>query len=243
VPAGSEAVPLLAGQPAPGDFICLEVTDNGHGIPPEVREHIFEPFFTTKGTSGTGLGLSVIYGIVQEHSGGLSVESEVGRGSTFRVFLPALRVRLPIPVPDSVVESSKPSGTFRGRGEKVLLVEDEEAVNRLVRTALTQNGYLVTEAHSVSDAMTKFQQGSGRFDMVFSDAVLPDGNGVDLISIFRRQNPSLRVLLSSGYTDRSHLMEMAKQQQISFLPKPYSLPRLFQTVAEVMQDQRNHVLV
>lgn len=132
---------------------------------------------------------------------------------------------------------------MKGTGQRVLLVEDEEAVNRLVRTALSGNGYQVTSANCVRDAVEKFDANAGQFDMIFSDAVLPDGNGVDLISVFRDRNPSLRVLLSSGYTDRSHLMETARQHQISFLPKPYTLPKLFQTVAEVMQDQRSHMLV
>ncbi len=245
VDSNQESIPLVSGQKATGQFVCVSVTDTGHGIPPEIAERIFEPFFTTKGTDGTGLGLSVIYGIIQEHGGGLGLDTQLGVGTTFKVYLPALRASIPKLEAPPLPPDSPPSPqvTFKGSGQRVLLVEDEEAVNRLVRTALTQNGYQVTSANCVREAMEKFSASRGDFDMIFSDAVLPDGNGVDLISVFRGQNPRLRVLLSSGYTDKHHLMEMAKQQQISFLPKPYSLPRLFQTVSEVMQDQRCHMLV
>lgn len=240
----AEAIALCNGQKASGDFIRISVTDTGNGIPPEIADRIFEPFFTTKGVEGTGLGLSVIYGILMEHGGGISLESVPQRGTTFHIHFPGIQANLPKPeikAPATSSDASKPG--YKGAGQRVLLVEDEEAVNRLVRTALTQNGYQVTSANCVNDALDKFNGHERDFDMIFSDAVLPDGNGVDLIGVFRSRNPDLRVLLSSGYTDKHHLMEMARQQQISFLPKPYSLPRLFQTVAEVMQDQTSHMLV
>jgi PAS domain S-box-containing protein len=246
VQAANAKIPLIGGRIADsGEFVCISVRDNGTGIPPEVAERIFEPFFTTKGQEGTGLGLAVIYGILQEHQGGIDLETEVGRGTCFHIYYPAVRAEIPkqpTAEPQAGGAAPKPVN-HRGIGQHVLLVEDEESVNRLVRTALSQNGYLVTSANCVQDAVQKFQSGSGRFDMIFSDAVLPDGNGVELIAAFRHQNPALRVILSSGYTDRHQLMELAKQQQISFLAKPYSLPKLFQTVAEVMEDQRSHMLV
>ncbi|MBP7950458.1 MAG: response regulator [Verrucomicrobiales bacterium] len=242
VDPGRHSFHLLNSQQPSGEYVRISVTDTGAGIAPELLDRIFEPFFTTKGIEGTGLGLSVIYAIIQEHGGGLEIESAVGRGTTVHVYLPGLRGRVPKPV-QPAEEPAGGSASMKGTGQRVLLVEDEEAVNRLVRTALSGNGYQVTSANCVRDAVEKFDANAGQFDMIFSDAVLPDGNGVDLISVFRDRNPSLRVLLSSGYTDRSHLMETARQHQISFLPKPYTLPKLFQTVAEVMQDQRSHMLV
>jgi PAS domain S-box-containing protein len=122
-------------------------------------------------------------------------------------------------------------------------VEDEAAVNRLVRTALTQNGYTVTTASGVKEALALFNKAEGNFDMIFSDAVLPDGNGVPLPDIFLSRNPNLRALLSSGYTDRDSLMQRARQRRISFLPKPSTLPTLFHTVADVIKDQNTHLLV
>jgi PAS domain S-box-containing protein len=240
-----EAVPLCNGQRGQGQFICISLSDSGCGIPQEIADRVFEPFFTTKGTEGTGLGLSVIYGILQEHEGGISLQTAPGQGTTFSIYFQGLHANLPKPDTIAIagVTAAPTEKPFKGKGQRVLLVEDEEAVNRLVRTALTQNGYLVTSANCVRDAQEKFTGQQGDFDMVFSDAVLPDGNGVDLISEFKHRNPRLRVLLSSGYTDKHHLMDMAKQQEISFLPKPYSLPRLFQTVAEVMEDQHSHMLI
>ena len=243
VDASQEAVPLCSGQRGQGEFICISLRDTGGGIPQEIADRIFEPFFTTKGTEGTGLGLSVIYGILQEHGGGISLQTAMGAGTTFHIYFQGIHANLPKPESNSVAGATSNEKPFKGHGQRVLLVEDEEAVNRLVRTALTQNGYQVTSANCVRDAQEKFTGEQGNFDMVFSDAVLPDGNGVDLISEFKHRNPRLRVLLSSGYTDKHHLMDMAKQQEISFLPKPYTLPRLFQTVAEVMEDQHSHMLI
>lgn len=243
VNAAQEPVPLCNGQMGTGEYICISLQDTGGGIPQEIADRIFEPFFTTKGMEGTGLGLSVIYGILQEHNGGIRLQTAPQAGTTFHIYFSGLHANLPkteIPLGAAAATSDKP---FKGHGQRVLLVEDEEAVNRLVRTALTQNGYHVTSAACVREAYEKFSDEEGNFDMIFSDAVLPDGNGVDLISEFKHRNPRLRVLLSSGYTDKHHLMDTAKQQEISFLPKPYSLPRLFQTVAEVMIDQRSHMLI
>ncbi len=247
VTAPEHRVPLVGGRVADsGKFVRISVKDTGTGIPPDVAERIFEPFFTTKGTAGTGLGLAVIYGIMQEHNGGIELETEVGKGSCFHIYYPAVDAQLPkssAGEAPSAEPTSTRMGAFKGRGQHVLLVEDEESVNRLVRTALTQNGYTVTTAFCVKEAVEKFQANMGNFEMIFSDAVLPDGNGVELIAAFRNQKPALRVILSSGYTDRHQLMELARQQQISFLAKPYSLPKLFQTVAEVLEDQTSHMLV
>lgn len=238
-----EAIPLCNGQRGTGAFVRISVSDTGNGIPSAITDRIFEPFFTTKGMEGTGLGLSVIYGIMQEHGGGIRLSSAQHEGATFHIYFAGIKADLPKLGADPVSSQSHQSKSYRGSGQRVLLVEDEEAVNRLVRTALSQNGYNVTSANCIREAREKFTLQRGEFEMIFSDAVLPDGNGVDLISELKHSNPRLRVLLSSGYTDKHHLMEMARQQEISFLPKPYSLPHLFQTVAEVMQDQRSHMLV
>ena len=232
---------LIGGVSSGDRYAVITVKDSGCGIAKEIQDRIFEPFFTTKGMEGTGLGLSVIYGIVQEHQGGLRLESSSEKGTTFRIYLPAVAQEVAAPVPEAA--PAQPVKAPRGSGQRVLLVEDEESVNRLVRTALTQNGYTVTTAFCVKEALTKFDSVEGDFDMIFSDAVLPDGNGVQLLDIFLSRNPSLRALLSSGYTDRESLMQMARQRRISFLPKPYSLPTLFRTVADVMEDQNSHLLV
>lgn len=235
-------VPLIGGTASGGSFAVLSVGDTGCGISREIQERIFEPFFTTKGQEGTGLGLSVIYGIIQDHGGGIQLSSAPGQGTTFHIFLPAASAAALTATVESGGVSKAPAGGFCGHGERVLLVEDEEAVNHLVRTALSQNGYVVTAAATVKEAKALFDKSSGEFDMIFSDAVLPDGNGLQLLDTFLTRNPGLRALLSSGYTDKNSLLEMARNRRISFLPKPYSLPVLFQTVAEVMKDQNAHLL-
>ena len=234
-------VPLIGGSASAGSFAVLTVTDTGCGIPKDMQERVFEPFFTTKGKEGTGLGLSVIYGILQDHQGGIQLTSTPGKGTSFHIFLPATgRGAL---TPATVTVSDKGTvAKYRGQGQRVLLVEDEEAVNHLVRTALAQNGYTVTAAATAKEARARFDESSGQFDMIFSDAVLPDGNGLQLLDSFLTTNPGLRALLSSGYTDKNSLLEMARHRRISFLPKPYSLPELFQTVAEVMENQGTHLL-
>jgi PAS domain S-box-containing protein len=241
VDAARYPVPVIGGVASEGTYAVLTVTDTGCGIPKEVQDRIFEPFYTTKGMEGTGLGLSVIYGIIQDHQGGVQLSSLPGKGTTFHIFLPASRQAAPILPPEGTAKPLN-GAHFRGQGQRVLLVEDEEAVNHLVRTALTQNGYVVTSAANVREARALFDESSGQFEMIFSDAVLPDGNGLQLLDTFLTRNPALRALLSSGYTDKTSLMEMARHRRISFLPKPYSLPVLFQTVAEVMEDQNAHLL-
>ncbi len=239
VDASRHPVPLIGGTASAGSFAVLSVTDTGSGIPAEIQERIFEPFFSTKGTEGTGLGLSVIYGIIQEHGGGIYLDSAPGRGTTFHVFLPAMSAGTACPAPAQPAASKD---GFRGNGQRVLLIEDEDVVIRMVRTALSQNGYVVTTAACASEALQRFKEAEGAFEMVFSDAVLPDGNGLQLLDTFLTTNPGIRALLSSGYTDKSALLEMAQQRRISFLAKPYSLSTLFQTVAEVMADQNTHLL-
>ena len=234
-------VPLIGGSASAGSFAVLTVTDTGCGIPEDLMDHIFEPFFTTKGKEGTGLGLSVIYGILQDHQGGIQLTSTPGKGTSFHIFLPATGRGCLTPVAETVSDKGTVA-KYRGQGQRVLLVEDEEAVNHLVRTALAQNGYTVTAAANAKEARARFDESSGQFDMIFSDAVLPDGNGLQLLDSFLTTNPALRALLSSGYTDKNSLLEMARHRRISFLPKPYSLPELFQTVAEVMEDQGTHLL-
>jgi two-component system cell cycle sensor histidine kinase/response regulator CckA len=236
--AAESAIPLLDGSTARGPLICLSVEDTGSGIAPEIRDRIFDPFFSTKGNEGTGLGLAVIFSIVEHHHGGLDVESSVGRGTTFRVLLPASTTAAP----------AAPAGqasreTLRvGKGERILLIEDEEAVNRFVTTALSTHGYEVLSAPNVRDAWDVFERENGRFDMVFSDAVLPDGNGVELIGRVLETRPTMRTLLSSGHTDKEALLRLAVDRDISFLQKPYSLPDLLRVVDDVLHGTNEAVL-
>jgi two-component system, cell cycle sensor histidine kinase and response regulator CckA len=230
---------LTSGQPAQGHFVRLSVQDSGTGIPPEIRERIFDPFFSTKGHDGTGLGLSVIYSIVESHHGAIELESEIGRGTVFHIFLPVSEKRAERRDDNPKAATS---GMVKGHGQRILLVEDEEAVNRFVTQALKMNGYNVLSAACVREAMEVFNREQGQFDMVFSDAILPDGNGVELLSHILTHCPAMRALLSSGYTDKHALLELAAQREIAFLQKPYTLPDLLRTVADVIAGRRQSVL-
>ncbi|MGK0185654.1 MAG: PAS domain S-box-containing protein [Verrucomicrobiales bacterium] len=224
-----------------GDYVCIKITDTGVGIPQENLDRIFEPFFTTKGQEGTGLGLSVIYGIVEQHQGGIYVETEQGKGTTFLIYLPATSSPVPKPEePAQAMRRAQGDDSLRGKGERILLIEDEVGVIKFVSSALRSRGYKIVQAMNYKEALEQFD--AGEYDLIFSDAVLPDGNGVDLLDKFMDEKPETRALLSSGYTDKTALMQMVKEKEISFLQKPYSLPQLYRTVREVLDDHQSHLL-
>ncbi|CAN5209168.1 hypothetical protein BH23VER1_BH23VER1_10340 [soil metagenome] len=231
---------------APSDrgqsYVCVTVGDEGAGIEPDIADKIFEPFFSTKGNEGTGLGLSVVYGIVEQHGGGIQVRSKPGAGSQLSIYLPAAHPATALPTAAATERLKPKGGSVRGRGEKILLVEDEISVIQFVSQALAQNGYEIVKATCFQDALLAFDAHGGDFDMIFTDAVLPDGNGVDLLERFLTQRPAAKALLSSGYTDKDSLLELAKEKDITFLQKPYALPILFQTVRDVI-DQRTRAVL
>ena len=218
-------------QPRPGRFVCLSVEDTGVGMDESTMDRLFEPFFTTKESGkGTGLGLSVVFGIVQEHEGWINVQSEPGWGSTFKVYLPAspLKARnrtmpaLSTPMP-------------QGRGEGVLLVEDNHDTRTVAARALSENGYLVFEAPNMKGALEVFEREEGNVHLVFSDVVLPDGTGLGLVDQLLTRQKDLRVLIGSGYTDERGQAPLARQRGFRFVHKPYSLPSLLQTVRSVLE--------
>ena len=217
----------------PGPFVCLRVADTGAGMEEEVREQVFEPFFTTKEVGkGTGLGLAVVYGIVQAHEGWIAVQSEVGEGTEFEIFLPAL-------VSQEEVGGSPEEADFalqdQGQRERILLVEDEDELRERMEKLLVRQGYQV-EAHSTADgAREAFRHVGGNFDLVLSDVVLPDGRGNELVSEFRSQNPDLPVLLSTGYTDERLDLESLRHQDIPFLQKPFAVADLLEQVRRLLE--------
>ena len=211
----------------PGTFVCLVVRDTGVGMNEETMSHIFEPFFTTKGPhGGTGLGLAVIYGNVKQHDGWINVESEPGRGTTFRIYIPetsgapeVARQR------DELVASDA-----RGHGEKILLVEDEELIRGLAARALRERGYSVVEARTAEEALDLMKRADDGFDLVFSDVVLPGMSGVQLADTLLAEDPDSRILLCSGYADRRSQWSQISERGLPFLGKPYSVVDLLKTV-------------
>ncbi len=215
-----------------GKAVCMLVQDSGSGIDPETLNKIFDPFFSTKGPGGgTGLGLSVVHGIVEQHDGWLTVDSEIGKGTRFRVFFPSV---------SDVIEVEKVETfhikAFRGNRERILLVEDEEDVRKFIGKILRWYNYIVIGAESATEAMTKFDAEDGNFDLVLSDVVLPDQNGYDLVRKMMKKEPGLRVLLSSGYMDEKVGREKIEAQDIPFLQKPYDLHELLKSIQKVLKN-------
>ncbi|MEM0895314.1 MAG: response regulator [Verrucomicrobiota bacterium] len=250
IEADNARLSLISEDNPRGNYVYIEVADTGCGMDQELMQSIFDPFYTTKGLDGTGLGLSVVYGILEQHNGGVVVDSVIGNGSVFTVFLPATAESV-APEPDqqnsmaltAPTRSTSARDLRRGEGERILLVEDEAGVSRFVSEALRKNGYNVLTAMNLREARSVFHAEGGNFDMVFSDAVLPDGNGLQLLDEVLNSHPHIRTLLSSGYTDKHAVLEILKQRPVSFLQKPYSLPKLISTVSSLLQNEEREPLV
>ncbi len=214
-----------------GNFVCISVEDSGLGMDEETRSHVFEPFFTTKGPgTGTGLGLAVVYGIVKQHDGWVEVESMLGQGARFRVFVPAVA---PDVVEKSQIEVSPDMP--RGSGERILVVEDEEAVLEFAVLALSEHGYVALPARSRKDAFEIFEREGRDFDLVFSDVVLPDGNGPRLVRELQELEPGIGVILTSGYTDEKAGWETIRESGYLYIQKPYSLSDLLWAMRETLE--------
>jgi len=221
----------------PGRFVVLAVIDSGTGIDADRLDHIFEPFYTTKEAGkGTGLGLAVVYGIVKQHGGWIVVDSLPGRGTTFKVYLPAVTENA---LPQGREEDA-PAAVSGGKGERILVVEDEEAVRSLIRDTLAQNDFEVFTAASVAEALEVFQRKNGQFDLLLSDVVLPgDRNGIELADAVLIDQPRLPVLLCSGYTDHKSQWPVIVERGFFFLQKPFNIVALLQAVREAINSNNS----
>jgi len=201
-----------------GDFLSVSVIDDGAGIAPEALPHIFEPFFTTKEVGkGTGLGLSQVIGFAKQSGGDISVASEAGRGTTFTLYLPRVsegRV---------AAEQIADDGPADGQGAYVLLIEDNEEVGRFATSALNELGYRSVLATNAQDALAMLETDAARFDIVFSDVVMPGMNGVECATRIRQNHPALPIVLTSGY---AHVLAENWQHGFELLHKPYSIEQL-----------------
>jgi two-component system, NtrC family, sensor kinase len=214
----------------PGSFVCLTVSDTGCGMDAATLNQVFEPFFTTKGTGkGTGLGLATVYGIVQRHDGWIEVDSEPGKGTRFRVFLPLQN--------GPATASVHAEITFRPPPQEpdqftVLVVEDEPAVREFVTTVLRLNSYRVVEATDGLEALEMWSRHAGQVDLLFTDMVMPNGlSGRDLAEKLQSESPSLKVVYSSGYSAETVGNEWLKEPGIDFLAKPYTVAALLRSVS------------
>lgn len=220
----------------PGEYVGIEVCDSGIGIPKENIQRIFEPFFSTKEVgSGTGLGLSTVYGIVRQTGGFISVDSAVGRGTVFTIYLPTHKVGAgeSVAKPDDLRED-KPGQDLTGAGT-ILLVEDEDAVRVFSARALRNKGYVVIEAHSGEEALTQLGKGDVKIDLTVTDVVMPQMDGPTLYTHIRKRWPDMKVIFVSGYTEDRLREQFKSGESIFFLPKPFTLKQLAAKVKEVLE--------
>ncbi|MBN7756187.1 MULTISPECIES: cell cycle histidine kinase CckA [Alphaproteobacteria] len=229
---------------AVADYVAVEVSDTGTGIDPETIRKIFEPFFTTKEVGkGTGLGLSMVYGIVKQTGGFIFCDSELGEGTTFRIFLPRY---IPSEAEKAAEEANAAAenGAAKPKEEnrdlsgsaRVLLVEDEDAVRMGSVRALSSRGYEVHEASSGAEALEIFNELDGKVDIVVSDVVMPEMDGPTLLGELRKVQPDIKFIFVSGYAEDAFAKNLPEDAQFGFLPKPFSLKQLATVVKEMLEE-------
>jgi CheY-like chemotaxis protein len=215
---------------SPGPHVMLAVSDNGTGMDGATQARIFDPFFTTKDVGkGTGLGLSTVFGIVKQSGGSIWVYSEVGVGTTFKIYLPHRQ--------DEPVEKApppEPPPVPRNGSETVLLVEDDEDVRELVRTLLMRQGYQVLDARTGEEAIAVLERHPGAVHLMLTDVVMPKMSGREVADRVKALRPSVRVLYMSGYTDHSVIHHGVLEAGVAFLQKPITPSNLMQKVREVL---------
>jgi len=232
------------GMPA-AEYVRIDVTDTGTGIPAEIVDKIFEPFFSTKEVGkGTGLGLSTVYGIIKQTGGFIYVKSEAGQGTSFHIFLPRHQPERELPA-DVTADTSaangapkeagatKPRTDLTGQGT-ILLVEDEEGLRSLNARGLRSRGYNVIEASNGVEALEALDAENGAVDLVVSDVVMPEMDGPTLLKTMRERNPDLKIIFVSGYAEDAFEKSLPENEQFAFLPKPFTLSKLVEAVKETM---------
>ena len=216
----------------PGSYVCLSISDTGHGMDEETMKHIFEPFFTTKPKeSGTGLGLATVYGIVKQHKGNIWVYSEVGKGTTFKIYLPVSGeeeiIEADIEYLDEELEGT----------ETVLLVEDNDEVRELVRDILKEHGYRVVEAKDPVMAIKEAQDSKDKIQLLLTDVIMPKMNGKELYEKLIQFFPDLKVVYMSGYTENVISEHGVLKRGIHFISKPFSRITLLKTIKKALKKQ------
>ena len=219
-----------------GEYVLIEASDDGAGIPPDVIARIFEPFFSTKEVGkGSGLGLSTVYGVVRQTGGIVFADSTLGQGASFSIYLPRHR-----PTPEEQAEAAKaaqPARDLTGKGS-ILLVEDEDPVRVFGARALRQKGYRVLEARGGDQALQLLGDEDGRIDLLISDVVMPQMDGPELARRVREMDPEMKIIFISGYAEESFRERLGEDETIHFLPKPFSLKQLAGKVKDVIAERR-----
>jgi CheY-like chemotaxis protein len=213
----------------PGEYVMVEVTDTGSGMPPEVVARIFEPFYTTKGPDqGTGLGLSMVFGFLKQSGGHVSVYSEAGIGTTFRLYLPCASAAA------TEEAAAREAATPSSLGELVLVVEDNPGLRRLAVRQLRELGYRIVEAKDGAEALERLA--SAKIDLLFTDIVMPgDIDGFALADTTSRQWPKVKVLLTSGFP-QTKLRDSMEPSRFRLLTKPYRKSDLAQALSNLLHE-------
>ncbi len=214
-----------------GDFVCITVEDNGIGIPKNILDHIFEPFFTTKNALGTGLGLSVVYGIVKQYKGIIDISSEIDKGSKFKLYFPSATTK------KSNIANDINAKYLKGNGEAILVIEDEEPVSRFLYTVLTEHNYNVTCVSTGEEAIKLFMSYKDIFDLLLVDLILPDISGIKLADHILNIRPDIKVIFTSGYhLPKEEPSSLIYKQEFEFLTKPYPIVSLLKKIRKVLNQ-------
>ncbi len=215
---------------APGEYVVLEVADTGCGMSRETQERIFDPFFTTKEVGqGSGLGLSTVYGLVNQHHGFIHVYSEIGKGTTFRIHLPHADQK-------ATEEPAKKTGDLPTGSETILLAEDDDAVRILTAKILKQGGYQVIEARTGKEAVEKFRENRGKIDLLLLDIIMPQLGGYDAYEIIRQTRPGIKALFASGYSEDAIHTNFVLQESLSLLRKPAGRRDILEKIRSVLDS-------
>lgn len=216
-----------------GDYLVVTVADTGIGMPPEVLERIFEPFFTTKEIGkGTGLGLATAIGIIKSHGGFVTVESEMGKGSRFRVYLPRAT--------DSAIPTNDDAVLPIGHGETVLIVDDETTIQEITKTALQTYGYQALVANDGIEALSLYVKHQTEIAAVLMDMVMPTMDGTLTIRTLQKIDPQVKVIATSGRVSSDRATETLGTQVKAFLPKPYTIKELLEALAQVIHAEQSY---
>jgi len=212
-----------------GNFVCITVSDTGYGMDSETAERIFDPFFTTKGEGkNTGLGLSVVQGIIEQHNGWITVESKPGFGTAFNIFL----VASPGEAIDISAQTTITAPLQAGNGQRILLIEDDHDVRDMVSRILGHKGYAVFPASNAADAIDTFEKENREFNLVITDMILADEQGLEIVEQLHSTSPHLPVLICSGYMDYKSRWPVIEEKGYRFLAKPFTLVQLLEAVKE-----------
>jgi CheY-like chemotaxis protein len=214
----------------PGKHVRITVTDTGKGMSGEVMKRLFEPFFTTKGEkSGTGLGLAVVYGIVQHHDGFIDVRSTEGEGSTFEVFLPVSKEMRSEKTTDSI------EGSLTAGKGTMLVVEDEPQVRKMIRLTLEKSGYTVVSAANGIEAVSKFRTHQNDIDLVILDMVMPEMGGQQCFHELKGMNPDVKIVIMTGYTADGSADDFVRDGALQIIEKPFELREFTKIVQRAIQ--------